>query len=147
MHDGERRHAGGVGPQRARSHAGLAKAARLQQPELEAVPAALRSDRQQNSLIPALAPDVAQRHRRRRVGDDAQTVAEQAIELILDQRFELPVDRDGGEPRVARLLQPFDQQRPVGLRREDVRVEIVTLDLLGVGQDDLPGAERGDLRP
>ncbi len=57
------------------------------------------------------------------------------------------MDRDDRQPRVARLLQSFDQQRPVGLRREDVRVEVVALDLLGVGQDDLSDAERRDLRP
>ena len=84
---------------------------------------------------------------RGRIGHDANSRPEQPIEVILDQDPKLPVDGNDRQPSIARLLQAFNQQGTVGLGREDVRVEVVALDLLGVGQDDLADAERRDLRP
>ena len=57
------------------------------------------------------------------------------------------MDRHARQPRVAGLLQAFDQQRPVGGCLEDVRVEVVALDARRVGEHDPPDAERGELRP
>ena len=59
------------------------------------------------------------RLRRRRVRDDSDVGAGEGVELVLDQRTELPMDSDDWKTRVARLLQPFDEQRaiPGGSRR------------------------------
>ena len=57
------------------------------------------------------------------------------------------MDRHARQPRVAGLLQPFDQQRPIGGRLDHVRVEVVPLDACGVGQHDPPDPERGELGP
>ena len=69
------------------------------------------------------------------------------VELVFDEDPELPMDRHARQPRVAGLLQALDQQRPVGRRLEDVRVEVVALDARGVGEHDPPDAERGELGP
>ena len=45
------------------------------------------------------------------------------------------------------MLQPFDEQRSITFRLEYVRVEVVSLDAFGVGEDDVSDAKCGDLRP
>jgi len=57
------------------------------------------------------------------------------------------MDRDLRQPGVARLLQAFDEERPVARRVQHVRVEIVAFDTRGVGEDDAAHAERGELCP
>ena len=52
-----------------------------------------------------------------------------------------------GNPGVAYLLQPFDEQRPVACFGHDVGVEVVALDALGIRQDDLATARRGRAEP
>jgi hypothetical protein len=47
------------------------------------------------------------------VRHETKPALEQAVELVLDQHLESSVDGDGRQSRVARLLQSFDQQRPV----------------------------------
>lgn len=114
---------------------------------LEVVPAALRSDGEQDSFFDALPHDRPCQPRCRRIGHETKPAPEQAVELVLDQHLESPVDGDGRQSRVARLLQSFDQQRPVALGREDVRVEVVSFHALRVGQDDLTDSKRRDLCP
>ena len=57
------------------------------------------------------------------------------------------MDRDDGKPRVARLLQAFDEERAVARLGQDVGVEVLAFDALGVRQDDLSDAQRGELGP
>ena len=90
---------------------------------------------------------IAQRRLRRRISDEANAAWKQRIEMILDQDLELPVDRDERYARVARLLQSLDEQGTIGLAGEDMGVEVVAFDFLGVGEDDLADAERRNLRP
>ncbi len=52
----------------------------------------------------------------------------QPVQFVFDQHLELLVDRDARQLRVARLLQPFNQQRPVAISREDMCVEVVSFE-------------------
>ncbi len=67
--------------------------------------------------------------------------------MILDEDPEPAVNGDVRQPRVARLLQAFDQQRTVTGFGDHVRVEVVALDAARVRQDDPPDAERRELCP
>ena len=78
-------------------------------------------------------------------GESVESV--ESVQTILDQHLELPVDGNVRQPGVARLLQSFDQQRPVTVRRQHVRVEVVSLHPVRVGQDDPPDSHGGDLCP
>ena len=155
VHDGEKGNAGRVGAKRTRTHADGLEAVRPEKANFEGVPAALRPYGQKDSFVDALRhalrhslpQDRTHRARRRRICHQTATILKQTVQLILDQHPELPMDGDAGQASVARLLQPFDQKRTVALRRQDVRVEIVSFDARRVGQDDSPHAERRDLRP
>ena len=75
------------------------------------------------------------------------TTLEETIKVVLDQDLESSVDGHRRQPCIACLLKTFDEQRAVALGLQHVGVEIVSLDALGVRQDDLPHANRADLRP
>jgi hypothetical protein len=79
--------------------------------------------------------------------DETGAAIGQAVQFIFDQRLELPPDQHARQPRVARLLEPFDQQRPVGSLREHVRVEVVAFHTRRIRQDDLAHPERRELSP
>jgi hypothetical protein len=147
MHECEERNARGVGAQRPETHADGLKAVGLKKVHLEVVPTALRADGKQDSFFHALPHDPACQPRCRRIGHETKAALEQAVELVLDEHLESSVDGDRRQSRVARLLQSFDQQRPVALGREDVRVEVVSFHALRVGQDDLTDSKRSDLCP
>lgn len=147
MRDREERRARGVDAQCARPETDQREAMRGEQGQLEAVPATFRSDGEQHALAPALGQHGTDRRGTARIGDEPNAVAKQAIEMILDENPELPVDGDPRRPRVARLLQPLDQQRTIGRFGDEVGIEVVPLYALGIGQDDLPDAKRRELRP
>jgi hypothetical protein len=81
------------------------------------------------------------------MGDEPDPFAEESIQVILDKDPELPVNGDRRQPRITCLLKAFDEQRTVRLFSQDVRVEVVTFDAFGVGQDDLPDTECRELCP
>ncbi len=81
------------------------------------------------------------------VCDEAKAFAEQRVQLILDEHLQLPMDRDDRKPRVARLLQAFDEERAVARLSEDVCVEVLAFHALGICQDDPSNAQRGELGP
>ena len=81
------------------------------------------------------------------MGDEAKSTSAQTIQFVLNEHLELSVNRDERQPRVARLLQSLDEQRPVARRGEDVRVEIVSFHARGVGQNDPSNAEGRKLGP
>ena len=124
VHEREQRDAGGVGAQRAGTQAGRTETVRLEQaisksfqPPSGPTASRTRSPSMHRATVrsaiflcaPGRPPDEARR--------------EQAVQLVFDQHFELSMDRNVRSPGVARLLQPFDQQWPVALRRQHVRVE------------------------
>ena len=153
--DREERHASRVGAQRARAHAAGLEAMRLEQGQFEVVPATLRPDGEEYS-VDALADHLGRRFFRSRIGHETLSTGsigstrparEQAFQVILDQHLELPVDRNSRQPCIARLLQSFHEERAVALGRQHMRVEVVAFHALCVGQDDLPGSQRTELRP
>ena len=79
--------------------------------------------------------------------NETKTVRKKRRQVVFDQHPELFVDGNHRQPGVARLLQPLDEERPIAGLGEDVRVEIIALHALGVGQDDLPDAKRRELGP
>jgi hypothetical protein len=147
VHEGEERDGGRVGAQGARAEADALEAVRRQQVALEVVPAAFRADRQHHAFVAPLPHRVRRASGRRRIAGETQAAASQTVEIVFDERFELPVDRDVRQPRIPRLLQTFDEQRAVTRRREHVRVEVVALHARRIGHHDAADAERRDRSP
>jgi len=110
MHEGHQRDAGRVGAERARAHADELEAVRVEQPELEFVPATFGTDGEQDAWLTAVLQDRTRGRPRRRIRHEPNTATEQAIEIVLDEHFEPPVRGDGRQSRVACLLQAFDEQ-------------------------------------
>jgi hypothetical protein len=122
-----------VEAERAWPEADQLKAMRREQRQLESVPSALRADREEHALLISLAGQCRTNRRRPAwIRDETNALGEQAVEAILYEDFELPMYRDGGQSRVARLLQPFDEERAVTRFRQDAGVEVVPLDALRV---------------
>src|SRR5690349_19786137 len=114
--------------------------------QLEGVPATFRTDRQQDTLVTA-AERARDRGASARIGDEPNARRKQIVEVILNEDPELAVNGNLRQSGVTRLLQPFDQQRTIARRGQDVRVEVVALDAAGVRQDDLSDPECGKLCP
>ena len=82
------------------------------------VPPAFGANREQPSLVGRAAHGVVHRTRRGRVGDDAQRRARTSASRSSSiSTLELPVDRHERQPRIARLLEAFDEERPVARLR------------------------------
>ena len=146
MSDRQQRDARRVYAQRAWPEADQPKAARGEQAQLEVVPAAFGADREEHAIA-VVRQRRTDRRRAARIGDESRPSSNEIVQVILDEDPELPVDRDRRQPRVASLLQPLDEERPVGRFGEDVRAEVVPFHAFGIGQDDLPHTKRRELRP
>ncbi len=143
----EQRDARGIAAQGAGTETDGVEAVGAQQLQFESVPASLGTDGQQEPLPLLARNDAGDRFSGRGVGNQAQGGTGEGVEVVLDQDAELPVYGDDRQLRVARLLQSFEQQRPVAGGLQQVGVEVVPLDPRGVGQDDAANAQRGELRP
>ena len=124
---------------------------RAQQVELKGIPATFGSDREQEGGIPvrarALTNGGTDRGRPGRIGHESRARADEAVEIILDEDLEPPMDGDHRQMSVAGLLEAFDEKWAVALGSQDVRIEIRTLDPLGVGEHDASDPESGELGP
>jgi hypothetical protein len=142
----QQRHTRRIDPQRTRTQTNSLEAMRLEQRQLVFVPAALRTNRDQNSSI-APGDRVTKRHGAARIRDEPYRISGDAIEVVFDQHFEPTMDRDCRQSGVACLLESLDEERTVTRVGEHVCVEVMTFDPFGVGENDLVYAERGQLRP
>ena len=115
--------------------------------QLEGVPSALRTDGNEHPLIGVRTDRRTDGRRGLGSRHEAKAFAEQRVQVILDEHLQLPMDRDDGEPRVARLLQAFDEERAVARFGQDVRIEVLPFHALGIRQDDPPNTQRGELGP
>ena len=79
--------------------------------------------------------------------DQTRAIRAEAVEVVLEENLEPPVNRHDGEMRVACLLEPLEEERSIVVGLEDVGVEVVAFDPRGVGQNNLADAERGHLCP
>jgi len=147
MHKRHERDTGRVSAQSSASHIKGEKSVRSEQVQLERVPSPFRTDSQQDAFTrtspckPHIGGNSA------RVGNQTVTARKKRCQVVFDQNAELFVDRHAREPRVARLLKPLDEQRPVTRFAEHVRVEVIAFDACGIRQDDLADAERRQLSP
>ena len=69
------------------------------------------------------------------------------MDVILNEDPELPMNRDKRDPCVAGLLKALDEQWPVTIFSQDMRVEVVAFDTARIGQNDAADTERRELCP
>ena len=91
MHLGEQGHGRGIDTQRAWSKADRGEAARLEESQLEVVPAALGPDGEEDAPVTA-GERVRDRRAPAGIGDESYARGKQNVEAILDEDLELPVD-------------------------------------------------------
>jgi hypothetical protein len=145
---GEQADTGGVDAQRARSKPDKRKSAGLKKIALERIPAAFRSDREQHaSSRVGLRERGGDRTFASRVGQEPHGCPGELVEVVLDQLAELAMDGHTRQPRVARLLETLDQERPIARFGQDMGIEVRTLHPFRIREDDPPDAKRRKLRP
>jgi hypothetical protein len=103
--------------------------------------------RDANARITELEKTVKDLQKAAELRNQTMAVWKKRRQVVFDQHSELSVDGNHRQPRVARLLKPLDEERPIARFGDDVRVEIVALHALGVRQNDLPDAKRRELSP
>ncbi len=81
------------------------------------------------------------------MSSEAEPAREERLQFVFDQDPETSVDRDGWQPRVTSLLQPFDEERAKAFRRQHVRIEVIALDALRLRENNLAEDERRKLGP
>jgi hypothetical protein len=81
-----------VHAQRAGAETDQREAVRGEKGQLEVVPTTFWSDGEQDALVAPIGQHRVDRRSPARVGNEADAVAEQPIEMILDEDSELPVN-------------------------------------------------------
>ena len=115
--------------------------------ELEPIPSAFRANGDEHTRSSHQATGLGDGRLARRIGDESGHVADERIQIVLDEDAKLLVRGDDRHARIPRLLKAFNEQREMDLWIEKMCVEVVALDAFSVGQHDSTDAERGDLRP
>jgi hypothetical protein len=131
----------------ARPEADGPEAVNLEERQFEGVPTSLRPDSDENPSIGMFSDRRTDGRRGVGIRHETKAFAEQHVQLILDEHPELPMYRDEGQPRVARLLHPFDEQWAVTRLCQDVGIEVLAFHTLGIRQDDLSDTQRRELCP